>query len=308
MKVSIIGTGKVGTSAVIHVSYCNPEEIVVVGRNADRAKGIALDLKHSLAAKDTDVKISSGNYSKTKNSDIIVVAVGLPRKPGMSRKDLLEGNAKIVADVVRKTYKQSKKAIYIIVTNPLDVMCYVTSKISKFPKQRIMGMAGVLDTSRFRAFIAEKLNISVRDVGALVLGSHGNAMVPLLSRTQIRGTNISKFLKKNEITSLVKRTQNAGAEIVSLEKSGSAYIAPGASIAVMVDSIINNKKRILPVSAWLNGEYGVKGMFIGVPVVLSRKGIDRIIKLNLNAEEKKLFKKSSAVIGSMIKSLNKIKY
>ena len=307
-KISIIGTGRVGSSVAMHCALHKFGDLVLIDRDASKARGLYLDLLQASPLDDLDLKLYGGGYDKTKNSDIIVITAGLPRKPGMTREQLLEVNAKIVAEVTRKTSKHSKNAIYIIVTNPLDAMCHVAAKVSKFHKHKIVGMAGLLDTSRFRAFIARELKISVRDVETLVLGSHGDEMVPLISHTFIGKEKITKFLSKKKINSLIERTRNAGAEIVALEKEGSAFIAPGAAIAHMIESILENKKRILPCSAWVNGEYGSKGIFIGVPIILGKNGVEKIVEVNMERDEKEKFAKSVKVIKNSLESLNKIKF
>ncbi len=305
-KISIIGTGRVGSSVAMHCANHRFGDLVLIDRYPNKAKGLYLDLLQASPLDDIDLKIYGGGYDKTKNSDIIVITAGLPRKPGMTREELLNVNAKIVAEVTRKTAKLSKNAIYIIVTNPLDAMCYINAKVSKFPKHKIVGMAGLLDTSRFRAFIAQELKVSVKDIETLVLGSHGDEMVPLISHTFIGKEKITKFLSRKKINYLVEKTRNAGAEIVALEKEGSAFIAPGAAIAHMIDSIINDKKRILPCSAWLNGQYNVKGMFMGVPVILGKDGVEKIIEVEMEKNEKEKFAKSVKAISNSIKNLNKI--
>ncbi len=252
---------------------------------------------------DTYIK-GTNDYNDTKNSDIIVITAGLARKPGMSRDDLLIANADIVRSVTEKSVEQSPQAIIIVVSNPLDVMTYVAFKISGFEKHRVMGMAGILDTARFRTFIADEIKVSVKDVDAMVLGGHGDSMVPLVRYTTIGGIPITEFLSKDKIDKLVERTRKGGIEIVNYLKTGSAYYAPSSAAVEMVESIVKNKKRILPCSAFLTGEYDLENVFCGVPVRLGKEGILNIVKLNLLPEELSALKKSAEdVLGN----INKLK-
>jgi malate dehydrogenase len=235
-------------------------------------------------------------YEETAGSDIVVITAGIPRKPGMSRDDLLNTNAGIVGSCAAEVAKTSPNAIIIVVSNPLDVMCYVAMKVSGFPRERVLGMAGILDTARFRSFIAEKLDVSVRDIQAMVLGGHGDTMVPLISYTSISGIPITQFLSKEELEPLVVRARNGGGEIVKYLKTGSAYYAPSSGAVQMVEAIVNDQKRILPCAAWLEGEYGMKGLFLGVPCKLGRQGLIKVVEIDLTADEKAALEKSADAV------------
>lgn len=303
-KISIFGAGSVGSTAALMAVKKEIADVILWNRTPGKAKGLALDIKEAspLEGYDADIK-GTGNYSDTKDSDILIITAGAQRKEGMSRGELLNINAGIVKKITENAVKHSPNAIIIIVTNPLDAMAYLAKKTSKFPRNHIMGMAGVLDSSRFRSFISMELNVSVEDIQTLVLGGHGDSMVPLPRHSSVSGIPLTELLPKNKIKKLVERTRNAGAEIISLEKDSSAYYSPASSITQMVESILKDKKRIFPASAYLQGEYGVKGIFMGVPVVLGKKGIEKIIEIKLNSEEKSAFKKSVGAVKKLVSGL-----
>ena len=303
-KISIIGAGMVGAQAASLIAQKSLADVVLIDIESDMAKGKALDIVQSLPITNSSVSVvGGGDYELTKNSDIIVIVAGIARKPGMTREQLLETNAQIVADVTKKSVAHSPKSILIVVTNPLDAMAYVAKKVSKFPKERIIGMAGVLDSARFRHFIAHEAKVSPESVSVLVLGSHGEEMVPLESHAKINGVPAIDILGKQKMDAIINRVKNAGAEIVALLKTGSAYYAPGAAIAEMVEAIVKDQKKELPCSAYLDGEYGVSNVFCGVPVVLGKKGIEKIIEVKLTKEEKKRFDSAVQSIKGLIAHL-----
>ena len=305
-KITVIGAGNVGATTAQRLAEKElAEEIVLLDVVEGIPQGKALDMLESGPVESFDTYIKGTNdYNDTKNSDIIVITAGLARKPGMSRDDLLIANADIVRSVTEKSVEQSPQAIIIVVSNPLDVMTYVAFKISGFEKHRVMGMAGILDTARFRTFIADEIKVSVKDVDAMVLGGHGDSMVPLVRYTTIGGIPITEFLSKDKIDKLVERTRKGGIEIVNYLKTGSAYYAPSSAAVEMVESIVKNKKRILPCSAFLTGEYDLENVFCGVPVRLGKEGILNIVKLNLLPEELSALKKSAE---DVLANINKLK-
>lgn len=303
-KISIIGAGFVGSTTAHFLTMHELGDIVLLDVNKGPAKGKALDLFEATPVFGADVKITGTNsYEDTANSDIVVVTAGIARKPGMSRDELLAVNSGIVKTAAENIKKYSPSAIVIVVTNPLDAMVYVAWKITGFEPQRVIGMAGVLDSARMRSFIAEELNVSVEDVTAFVMGGHGDTMVPLMRYASVGGVPVTDLLPQEKINAIVERTKNGGAEIVSLLQTGSAYYAPAASITAMVESILKDKKRVMPCAAYLNGEYGVKGLFIGVPVVLGHVGVERVIEVKLNAEEKAFFEKTVDHVKSLVSTL-----
>jgi len=305
MKITVIGAGNVGASTaqrLVDKELAN--EVVLVDVIEGIPQGKALDIYESTPVNGVDVKVIGTNgYDETANSDIIIITAGLARKPGMSRDDLLFANADIVKSVTEQAAPKSPDAIIIVVSNPLDVMTYVAMKISKFPRERVFGMAGILDTARFRTFIAMELGVSVKDVTALVLGGHGDSMVPLPRYTTVSGVPLPELLPKETIDRLVKRTAGGGGEIVNLLKTGSAYYAPSAAIAQMVEAIVRDKKQILPCSVWLQGEYQLNDVVVGVPVKLGAKGIEQIVPLELTAEEAASLKKSADDVKANIAKL-----
>jgi len=300
-KITIVGAGFVGSTAAHWIAAQQLGDIVLIDIAEGIPQGKALDLYESMPIQGSDVTITGTNsYEDTNDSDIVVVTAGIPRKPGMSRDDLLATNAKIMQNVCENIKKHSPNAILIIVSNPLDAMVYKAWKITGFPQERIMGMAGILDSTRFRTFIAEATKLSVKDISAMVLGGHGDTMVPLKRFANIGGIPLTQFLDKKKIDELVQRTQDGGAEIVKHLKTGSAYFAPGRAIAEMVESIVLDQKRVLPCAALCAGEYGAKDIFIGVPVVLGSKGMEKIIEIPLDDEEKSLMQKTINHVQSLI--------
>jgi malate dehydrogenase len=306
MKITVIGAGNVGaTTAQRVVDRELANEVVLVDVLEGIPQGKGLDMYESTPVEKTDVRVVGTNgYDETAGSDIVVITAGIARKPGMSRDDLMNTNSGIVKSCTEAAAAKSPKAIIVVVSNPLDVMTYVALKVSGFERHRVMGMAGVLDTARFRSFIAMELNVSVEDVSAFVLGGHGDSMVPLPRYSTVAGIPITELLPQATIDRLVKRTRDGGIEIVNFLKSGSAYYAPSAAAVQMVESIVKNKMRILPCAAYLQGEYGLKDTFAGVPVKLGRKGIEEIIQIRLNADEQAALTKSANDVSAQIAKLN----
>jgi malate dehydrogenase len=303
-KISIIGAGFVGATAAHWAAEKELGNVVLVDILEGIPQGKALDLFQASPVEGFDAKvIGSNGYEETIDSDVVIVTSGVPRKPGMSREDLLEINKKIIGSVVAEVVKKSPQAILIMVTNPLDTMTYLAFKRSGLPKQRVMGMAGILDTARFKAFIAMELNVSVEDIQALLLGGHGDEMVPLPRYTTISGIPLSQLLPKETIDRLVDRTRKGGGEIVNLLKTGSAFYAPSAAAIQMTEAILKDKKRILPCCVYLDGEYGLKDICFGVPVKLGANGVESIIELQLTDEEKKLVAKSAESVKKSIMEL-----
>jgi malate dehydrogenase len=303
-KISIIGAGFVGATAAHWAAEKELGDVVLVDILEGIPQGKALDLFQASPVEGFDAKvIGSNGYEETIDSDVVIVTSGVPRKPGMSREDLLEINKKIIGSVVAEVVKKSPQAILIMVTNPLDTMTYLAFKRSGLPKQRVMGMAGILDTARFKAFIAMELNVSVEDIQALLLGGHGDEMVPLPRYTTISGIPLSQLLPKETIDRLVDRTRKGGGEIVNLLKTGSAFYAPSAAAIQMTEAILKDKKRILPCCVYLDGEYGLKDICFGVPVKLGANGVESIIELQLTDEEKKLVTKSAESVKKSIMEL-----
>ena len=292
-KVTVVGAGNVGATLVQRIAEAGLADVVMVDVAEGVPQGKGLDLLEAGPVLGCDSKITGTNgYDETAGSDIIVITAGLARKPGMSRDDLLAANGDIVKKVAEETGRRSPKAIMIVVTNPMDVMAYVAMKASGFPKERVMGMGGVLDSARFRTFIAMELGVSVENTHAFVLGGHGDTMVPLARYSSVAGIPITELMSKAQIDKLVERTRNGGAEIVALLKTGSAYYAPSAATLEMVEAVLMDKKKILPCSAYLDGEYGVKGMFSGVPIKLGEKGVEQVIEIKLSADENAAFMRS----------------
>ena len=305
-KITVIGAGNVGaTCANVIAQKDLTREVVLVDVQEGVAEGKALDMwqTSSILNFNTRVTGTTNDYLRTKGSGVIVVTAGLPRKPGMSRDDLIKTNAKIVKESVEKAIKYSPDAIVVVVSNPLDVMTYAAYKAARKSSQKVFGMAGILDTGRYRAFVADALNVSPKDIHALLLGGHGDAMVPLPRYTSVNGIPITELLGKQEIDKIVERTRKGGGELVNLMGT-SAWYAPGASAAQMVEAIVDDQHRIFPVSAMLNGQYGMKDLYIGVPVKLNANGLEEIIELSLNEDEKKLFQKSATEVKKVMKSLD----
>ena len=304
-KVSIIGAGMTGSTSAHWIAEREIADIVLVDIVEGMPQGKALDLQESMPVIGKDVSIVGTNgYEETAGSDIIVITAGLPRKPGMSRDDLLAINAKIVGEATEKTIKLSPDAIYIILTNPLDAMCYVAMEKGNLPKERIIGQAGILDSARMRAFVAMELSVSVENINCYVLGGHGDSMVPLTRHSNVAGVPLDKALPKDRLEAIVERTRKGGGEIVGLLKTGSAFYAPAAAIAQMVEAILKNKHQILPGSVLLDGEYGQKGIFFGVPAQLGRKGLERVIEYELNEEEMKAIENSAKHVAENLSKLN----
>jgi malate dehydrogenase len=300
-KVTVVGAGNVGASCALRLADKGLADVVVVDILDGIPQGKALDILEASPVAGVDVTITGANdYEPTANSDIVVLTAGFPRKPGMSRDDLLWANYDIVKNSVENTIKYSPNCILIVVTNPLDAMCHVAYRVSGFPKNRVIGMAGILDTARFRTFVAQKLDVSTKDVTAFVLGGHGDTMVPLVRYTSVAGIPLTDLLDAETIQSLVKRTRDGGAEIVKYLKSGSAYYAPSAAAVEMVDSILNDRKRVLPCSAFLEGEYGIHNLFVGVPVKLGAGGIEKIFEAKLTEEENAALLKSAAAVKELV--------
>lgn len=295
MKISIIGAGNVGASTAVNLAGKElAKEVVLVDILEGIPQGKGLDLWESAPIEGFDTfTFGSNSYDDTANSDIVIITAGLARKPGMSRDDLLAANAKIVKEVTKSVVEKSPNCIILMVSNPLDVMAYTALKVSGFEPYRVLGMAGILDTARYRSFIAMELNISVEDISAMLLGGHGDNMVPLPRYTTIAGIPLSHFLPQDKIDSIVERTRKGGGEIVAYLKTGSAFYAPSAAAVQMVESIVKDKKRILPCSAWLTGQFGLSDVYIGVPCKLGAKGIEEIIEIELTEEESAALKKSA---------------
>ena len=303
-KISIIGAGFVGATAAHWAAEKELGDVVLVDILEGIPQGKALDLFQASPVEGFDARvIGSNRFEETMDSDVVIVTSGVPRKPGMSREDLLEINKKIIESVVAEVVKKSPQAILIMVTNPLDTMTYLAFKRSGLPKQKVMGMAGILDTARFKAFIAMELGVSVEDIQALLLGGHGDEMVPLPRYTTISGIPLSQLLSKETIDRLVDRTRKGGGEIVNLLKTGSAFYAPSAAAIQMTEAILKDKKRILPCCVYLDGEYGLKDICFGVPVKLGAGGVESIIELQLTEEEKKLVAKSAESVKKSILDL-----
>ena len=305
MKITVIGAGNVGaTTACKLVEKELANEVVVLDIVEGIPQGKALDLWESAPIEGFDTRcVGTNDYKDTAKSDIVVVTAGLPRKPGMSRDDLLEANANIVNTVAVNLKTTSPGAIVIVVSNPLDVMTYLMLKVTGFPPQRVFGMAGVLDTARFRSFIALELNVSVRDISAMVLGGHGDSMVPLVRYTTVAGVPLNELLDQAAIERLVQRTRDGGAEIVKYLKTGSAYYAPAAAVVEMVDSVVNDKKRVLPCACHLSGQYGLKDVYVGVPAKLGSRGVEEVIELELTDQDRAALNKSAEDVKSNIAKL-----
>jgi malate dehydrogenase len=300
-KITVVGSGNVGATLAHRLADKQLGDIVLIDILEGIPQGKGLDLLESGPIEGYDVKIKGTNdYADTANSDLVVMTAGFPRKPGMSRDDLLKANYDVIKATTAQVAKHSPNCILIVVTNPLDAMAQTAYKVSGFPKNRVMGMAGVLDTARYRTFIAEALNVSVRDVQGLVLGGHGDTMVPVPSYTTVAGIPIADLMPKEQLDKIIARTAKGGGEIVNLLKTGSAFYAPSAAVAQMVDAIFNDRKKILPCAAYLEGEYGIKGLFVGVPVKLGAKGIEQIVEIKLTAEEKAALEKSAAAVKELV--------
>lgn len=300
-KITVVGAGNVGATTAHWAASKELGDLVLVDVLEGIPQGKALDLAQSGPVEGFDCTLVGANdYKETAHSDLVIITAGMARKPGMSRDDLLNANVNIVKPVTEEVVKYSPNAFIIVVTNPLDAMTYVAWKVSGFPKNRVVGMAGILDTTRFRTFISRELEVSVEDVSTLVLGGHGDTMVPLPRYASVGGIPLTSLLSKERIDALVDRTRKGGTEIVNLLKTGSAYYAPAAAAVQMAEAILKNKKRVLPCCAYLDGEYGVKGVFVGVPVKLGGNGVEQVLEIDLTAEEKAAFNKSVEAVRELV--------
>jgi len=308
-KVTVIGAGNVGATAAQRLAEKELCDVVLVDIIEGVPQGKTLDLAQAAPIEKHDARLLGSNtYDATTGSQVVIITAGIPRKPGMSRDDLLSTNAGIVKKVTREVASRSPQAILIIVSNPLDAMCHVAHEASGFPKQRVIGMAGVLDSARFRAFISMELNVSVENTHAFVLGGHGDTMVPLPRYSTVAGVPITELMTPERIEALVQRTRNGGAEIVGLLKTASAFYAPSAAAVEMAESILKDKKKILPCAAYLEGEYGIRDLFIGVPVKLGARGVEQVIEIKLTPEENAALQKSAAAVQELKSVLAKLKY
>jgi malate dehydrogenase len=300
-KVTIVGSGNVGATAAHWIASKELADVVLIDIIDGVPQGKGLDLLEAMPIEKRDSYVlGTQDYADTVNSDIVVITAGVPRKPGMSRDDLLNINHKIMKDVVGKVVQYSPDCILIIVSNPLDAMAQAAFKMSGFPRERVIGMAGVLDSARFRAFIAQELKVSVENVTAFVLGGHGDTMVPLPRYSTVAGIPITELLDRATLERLVQRTRDGGAEIVKYLKTGSAYYAPSAAVAEMTEAILKDKKKILPCAAYLDGEYGIHGLFVGVPCKLGERGIEQIIQIRLSADEQAALEKSAGAVQELV--------
>lgn len=308
-KISVVGAGHVGATLALRLAEASlARQIVMVDILEGIPQGKALDLLESgpIVGFDSGV-IGSNGYEETAGSELVIITAGVARKPGMSRDDLLATNARIVGRVAKQVGTASPGAMVIVVSNPLDAMCFVAKEATGFEANRVFGMAGVLDTARYRSFIAQRLSVSVEDIQALVLGGHGDTMVPLVSYTTISGIPLSQFLEQSEIDKLIQRTREGGAEIVRYLKEGSAYYAPSAAVTQMAEAIVLDKKRILPCAAWLDGQYGFSGIYLGVPCKLGRGGVEEVIEVELSADERAALEKSADHVRATIEKLKELK-
>ena len=302
MKLTVVGAGNVGATCANVIAHKElVKEVILLDIKQGIAEGKALDIWQTSGVNNYDTRVTgvTNDYARTAGSDVVVITSGLPRKPGMSRDDLISTNAEIVASVTENVVKHSPDTILIIVSNPLDVMSYCAYITSKLPSTKVMGMAGILDTARYRAFLAEAIDCSPKDISAMLLGGHGDTMVPLPRYTSVSGIPASELIDETRLNAIVERTKKGGGELVSLMGT-SAWYAPGAAAAQMVESILRDQKRIFPVCAWLQGEYGLKDIYLGVPVVLGSKGIEKIIELKLNGEEMKLLNESAKSVKEVM--------
>ena len=308
-KVTVVGAGNVGATAAMRLVEKELADVTLIDILDGVPAGKALDLMEAAPIEKHDSKILgiTADYGQAKDSDIVIITAGIPRKPGMSRDDLLTTNMGIMRSVVREIAAVAPKAVLIIVSNPLDAMCHVAFDASGFPKNRVLGMAGVLDSARFRAFIAMELDVSVENVNAFVLGGHGDTMVPLPRYSTVAGIPITELMPRERLDSLVDRTRNGGAEIVGLLKTGSAYYAPASAAVEMAEAILKDKKKILPCAVYLEGEYGIQNLFIGVPVKLGKNGMEEIIEITLSDEEQKALLHSADAVQKLVEDMQRLK-
>ncbi|MHB8654361.1 MAG: malate dehydrogenase [Terriglobia bacterium] len=300
-KVTVVGSGNVGATVAQRLVDRQLADVVMIDILEGVPQGKGLDMLEAGPIEGYDCKVRGTNdYADTRNSDLVVMTAGFPRKPGMSRDDLLKANYDVVKAAIEQAAKYSPDSILIVVTNPLDAMAQTAFKVSGFSKNRVIGMAGVLDTSRYRTFIAEALNVSVQNVQGFVLGGHGDTMVPIPRYTTVAGIPVGELMPKDQLDAIIKRTANGGAEIVGLLKTGSAFYAPSAAVVEMIDAIFNDRKKILPCAAYLEGEYGIHGLYVGVPVKLGARGIEQIIEIKLKPEEQKGLEKSAAAVKELV--------
>lgn len=305
-KVSVIGAGNVGATCAHWIVSKELADVVMVDIVEGMPQGKALDLMEATPIEGSDCKITGSNgYEESANSDVVIITSGIPRKPGMSRDDLLATNKKIMASVCEQVKKTSPNACVIIVANPLDAMCHVAYDTLGFPRERVMGMAGALDTARYKTFVSMEVGCSVEDVHGMVLGGHGDTMVPLPRHTSIGGIPLTELVSEERINAMIQRTAKGGAEIVGLLKTGSAFYAPASGTVAMVESILKDKKRVLPCASLLNGEFGYKDLFIGVPCVLGAKGVEKVVELKLNDHEKSLLDNSANAVRGLVEALKK---
>lgn len=308
-KISVIGAGFVGSTCAHWAAAKELGDVVILDINEGAAKGKALDLYEASPVEQFDSRITgTSDYKDIADSDVVIITAGLPRKPGMSRDDLLATNAKIVKECSEGIKKYAPNSVVIVVSNPLDAMAFVAKQVTGFPRERVLGMAGVLDTARFRTFIAEETGVSVKDIQAIVLGGHGDTMVPMPRHCSIGGVPLTEYLPKEKIDALVQRTRTGGAEIVNLLKTGSAYYSPAASAVQMAEAILKDQKRILPCAVELGGEYGVKGLFIGVLCKLGGKGMEQVVELKLNDTERAGLENSTKAVRELVDALGKLQY
>lgn len=307
-KVTIVGSGKYGSMTALRVAeYDIVDQVVMTDIVEGLPQGLALDMNQSRYVEKFSSRIVGTNdYQDTSESDVVVITAGLPRKPGMTRMDLLEVNANIVSDVTTNILKHSDSPIIIVVTNPLDQMTTLVSQVSGLPKNKVIGQAGVLDSSRFAYFISEKLNVNMNEVEALTLGSHGETMVPIPSQCKVSGKPLSELLSENEILELVQKTSDGGAEIVGLLKTGSAYFAPSSAAATMVKSIISNSNKVVPACSWVDGEFGINNVYLGVPTMLGSEGVTKVVEIDLEDNELDALKAASKAVKTKVEELNSI--
>ncbi len=300
-KITVIGAGHVGEVTAFKIAEKELGDVILLDIIEDMPIGKGLDIREGgPVGKYDSAIVGTNSYADTANSDIVVITAGKPRKPGMSRDELVDSNFNIVKPVTEEVVKHSPDAMLLVVSNPLDAMAYTAFKVSGFPKNRVFGMAGILDTTRFRTFLAMELNVSVESIQALVLGGHGDTMVPIARYTTVSGIPVSHFIPQDKLDAIIERTRKGGGEIVKYLKTGSAYYAPSLAVAEMVESVVKDKKKILPCAAYLEGEYGIKDLYFGVPIKLGANGVEEIIEIDLNDEEKEMIKSSEAAVRTVI--------